>query len=78
MSCRDAGNVFPFARTADGRFDLDRWNDAYRRRLRQLQTLADESLHLRTTQRDDLRMNWRHLFHLQGGTCGVDVAGERR
>jgi len=42
MSCRDEGNVFPFARTADGRFDLDRWDDAYWRRLHRLLTLAYE------------------------------------
>jgi hypothetical protein len=29
MSSRDAGNVQPFARAADGRYDLDRWNPEY-------------------------------------------------
>jgi hypothetical protein len=29
MSHRDAGNEFPYARAADGRFDLTRWNDEY-------------------------------------------------
>lgn len=42
MSCRDEGNVFPFARTIDGRFDLDRWNDTYWRRLHRLLTLTHE------------------------------------
>lgn len=29
MSARDEGNVRPFHQRADGRYDLDRWNDAY-------------------------------------------------
>jgi hypothetical protein len=32
MSHRDAGNEFPYARAADGRFDLTRWNEEYWKR----------------------------------------------
>ncbi len=35
---------------------------------------ADKLMEFRTTHQTDLRMNWRHLFHLHAGTCGVDVA----
>jgi hypothetical protein len=40
MSARDDGNVQPFVRLADGRYDLDRWNDVYWRRFEQLLGLA--------------------------------------
>ncbi|MEM1095728.1 MAG: hypothetical protein AAGJ10_14105 [Bacteroidota bacterium] len=33
MSSRDDGNLWPFAQRADGRYDLDAWNDAYWQRL---------------------------------------------
>ena len=36
---------------------------------------ADRLMDFRAAHQDDLRMNWRHLFHLHAGTCGVDVAG---
>ncbi len=36
---------------------------------------ADKLMTFRTVHRDDLRMNWHHLFRLHAGTCGVDVAG---
>lgn len=36
MSARDAGNVHPWARDAEGRYDLDRWNDAYWTRFERL------------------------------------------
>lgn len=29
MSAREEGNVQPFARRSDGRYDLDRWHDEY-------------------------------------------------
>ncbi len=29
MSDRDEGNVYPYLRLADGRYDLDRWNEEY-------------------------------------------------
>ncbi len=29
MSCRDEGNVWPFAQQSDGRYDLDEWNPEY-------------------------------------------------
>jgi hypothetical protein len=32
MSSRDPGNVWPFAREPDGRYDLDRWSEQYWRR----------------------------------------------
>lgn len=36
MSARDPGNVQPFARLPDGRYDLGRWNDEYWERFEQL------------------------------------------
>jgi hypothetical protein len=36
---------------------------------------ADQLMEFRITHQEDLRMNWRHLFHLHAGTCGIDVAG---
>lgn len=33
LSSRDAGNVQPFARTGDGRYDLEQWNAEYWQRL---------------------------------------------
>jgi len=41
MSDRDAGNVYAFARLDDGRYDLDRWNDAYWERLETLLELCE-------------------------------------
>jgi hypothetical protein len=40
MSARDEGNVRPFHRRADGRYDLDRWNDAYWDRFEQMLALT--------------------------------------
>lgn len=40
MSARDAGNVQPFARLADGRYDLNRWDEEYWRRFERLLTLS--------------------------------------
>jgi hypothetical protein len=34
LSSRDSGNVQPFKKTADGRYDLEQWNEEYWRRLR--------------------------------------------
>ena len=42
MSSRDAGNVWPFARGSDGRYDLDRLNEEYFARLEALLSLALE------------------------------------
>ncbi len=42
MSARDEGNVQPFARTPDGRYDLDSWNEAYWDRFRRLLELTRE------------------------------------
>jgi hypothetical protein len=40
MSSRDDGNVQPFAKRADGRYDLDRWDDEYWRRFEALLRLT--------------------------------------
>ena len=40
MSARDPGNVQPFARLADGRYDLNRWDEEYWRRFERLLTLS--------------------------------------
>lgn len=40
MSARDPGNVQPFARRPDGRYDLERWNDEYWRRFDKLLRLT--------------------------------------
>jgi hypothetical protein len=42
MSSRDEGNVWPFARTADGKYDLTRLDDAYWQRFERLLQLARE------------------------------------
>ena len=42
MSSRDSGNVWPFHRRADGRYDLDRLDDAYFERFERLLELAVE------------------------------------
>jgi hypothetical protein len=42
MSSRDQGNVQPFARTADGRYDLDRWNPAYWERFERFLQMTGE------------------------------------
>ena len=40
MSARDPGNVQPFARRSDGRYDLERWNEEYWRRFEKLLRVA--------------------------------------
>lgn len=40
MSARDPGNMQPFARLADGRYDLNRWDEEYWRRFERLLTLT--------------------------------------
>lgn len=40
MSARDPGNVQPFARRADGRYDLNRWDEEYWRRFERLLTVS--------------------------------------
>lgn len=42
MSSRDAGNVWPFSRRPDGRYDLERLNDEYFQRFEALLRLAAE------------------------------------
>lgn len=42
MSARDPGNVQPFARRVDGRYDLERWNGEYWERFEKLLRLAQE------------------------------------
>ena len=42
MSSRDAGDVWPFHRRADGTYDLERPNEDYYRRLERLLRLAEE------------------------------------
>ena len=42
MSSRDNGNVFPFLRLANGKFDLDRWNPEYWNRFQNLLKLTSE------------------------------------
>ncbi|MEX1026998.1 MAG: hypothetical protein WD049_03175 [Candidatus Paceibacterota bacterium] len=42
MSHRNAGNVFAFARDADGRFDLDEWNEEYWQRFERFLELTHE------------------------------------
>lgn len=42
MSDRDEGNVYPFARREDGKYDLERWNDEYWNRFAACLTLARE------------------------------------
>jgi hypothetical protein len=42
MSSRDDGNLWPFARTADGRYDLDEWDEAYWQRLEDFLEMTHE------------------------------------
>ena len=42
MSSRNAGNVWAFARNADGLYDLERWNDEYWTRLDRFLRLTEE------------------------------------
>ncbi len=42
MSSRDSGDVWPFYRQGDGRYDLDRWSDEYWNRFEKLLKLAKE------------------------------------
>jgi len=42
MSDRDEGNVYPYARLEDGRYDLDKWNDEYWQRFADLLRLTAE------------------------------------
>lgn len=42
MSSRERGNVQPFARLPDGRYDLERWNDEYWRRFDNLLRLTHQ------------------------------------
>lgn len=42
MSCRDEGNVWPFARLANGRYDLDKWNEEFWRRFEMFLKLTRE------------------------------------
>jgi hypothetical protein len=42
MSARDPGNVQPFKKLSDGRYDLDRWNPEYWRRLERMLRLTQE------------------------------------
>lgn len=42
MSSRDSGDVQPYTRTADGRYDLESWNDEYWRRFESLLRLTHE------------------------------------
>ncbi len=42
MSDRDEGDAYPYAQLADGRYDLDQWNEEYWRRFAELMRLAYE------------------------------------
>ncbi len=42
MSDRDPGNVYPYRRLDDGRYDLDQWNEEYWRRFAELLRLTAE------------------------------------
>lgn len=42
MSDRDEGNVYPYRRLDDGRYDLDQWNEEYWRRFAEMLRLTHE------------------------------------
>ena len=61
MSARDEGNVRPFQRRADGRYDLDVWNPEYWERLdRFLQLTAERDIIVQV----ELWDQWDHLGRL--------------
>ncbi len=67
MSDRDEGNVYPYRRLDDGRYDLDQWNDEYWRRFAELLRLTHERdiiVQIEVWDRFDLsRENWeRHPY----------------
>ncbi|MFP4250752.1 MAG: hypothetical protein ACLFU7_13915 [Armatimonadota bacterium] len=67
MSDRDEGDVYPYARLEDGRYDLDQWNEEYWDRFRRLLQLTHERdifVQIEVWDRFDLsRDNWlRHPY----------------
>ncbi len=67
MSDRDEGDVYPYAQLADGRYDLDQWNEEYWRRFEEMLRLTHERdiiVQIEVWDRFDLsRENWeRHPY----------------